>query len=137
METLHTLSCKHCEVEFTPSKHKKAQRFCSDKCRKAAHYQNNKEYYSNKFKENYRKRTEALNKIKLDSGCKTCGYNAHPAALEFNHIDPATKSANIADKIMHWSWGRILEEVEKCEVLCSNCHRIHSYETHYTRMGTT
>ena len=135
METLSEISCEHCNLKFTPSKHKKTQRFCSTKCRQAAHYQNNKQQYADKFKEYYRTRVDALNKIKLEAGCATCGYNAHPAALEFNHIDPSQKTANVADKITSWSWERVLEEVDKCEVLCSNCHHIHSYETHYTKLG--
>ena len=137
MATLSKVSCGHCSLDFEPSKHKKSQKFCSDKCRKASYYQEHKDYYAKKFKQQYRDRADKLNAIKTENGCCKCGYNAHPAALDFNHIDPKTKSGNIADKIMHWSMEKLLEEVDKCEVLCSNCHRIHSYETHYTRMGTT
>ena len=134
MATLSKVSCGHCSVEFEPYKN---QKFCSSKCRKANHYQENKGYYAQKFKDYYRQRADALNKIKMDSGCKHCGFNAHPAALEFNHIDPNTKCGNIAEKLTAWSWEKIMDEVAKCEVLCSNCHHIHSYETHYTRLGKT
>jgi len=53
--------------------------------------------------------------------CLLCGYNRCSAALEFHHIDPATKIFTIG------SSGRglktVLEEIKKCVLLCSNCHR--------------
>ncbi len=132
MEPLSQVSqCGHCSTEIAPPKLK----FCSDKCRKASHYKNNRAYYAQKYKDHYYKRRDALNEIKVKAGCRSCGYNAHPAALEFNHLDPKTKLGNIAEKLASWSWEKIQKEIDKCEVLCSNCHHIHSYDTHYTRMG--
>lgn len=53
--------------------------------------------------------------------CRLCGYDKHPEALEFHHIDPALKRFNVAG-----SHGRSLEalrlELEKCILLCANCH---------------
>jgi hypothetical protein len=47
--------------------------------------------------------------------------------LEFNHLDPATKTANICDMIhFRVSRARIRLEIEKCEVLCANCHQRHT-----------
>ena len=85
-------------------------------------------------RENGRKNRERLNQIKLEAGCARCGYNEHPAALDFNHLDPSQKTANIAEKCTNWSWKKLQEEVDKCEVLCANCHRVHSYETHPSRL---
>ena len=87
-------------------------------------------------REHGRKMRALLNEIKSASGCVRCGYNEHPAALDFNHIDPSTKTGNIAERCSGWGEKRLRAEVAKCEILCANCHRIHSYETHYTRMGT-
>ena len=132
METLSEKTCR-CGVELPP----KRKKYCTDKCRKSFHYQDNKANYAKRFKDYYRTRVEALAKIKQDAGCAHCGYNAHHAALEFNHLDPSKKLGNIAEHVTNWSWEKILDEVAKCEVLCSNCHHIHSYETHYTRLGNT
>ncbi len=79
------------------------------------------------------KNREALAAIKVDRGCAKCGYNEHSAALDFNHIDPSKKTGNIAEKVSNWSLKKLMTEVDKCEVLCANCHRIHSYETHPTK----
>lgn len=55
--------------------------------------------------------------------CIRCGEN-HPACLDFHHKDPSTKSFPIGS-IHGQGWGeaRIRKETEKCDVLCSNCHR--------------
>jgi hypothetical protein len=64
-----------------------------------------------------------LDRIKLAAGCVDCGYNAHPAALHFDHIDPLTKSFTIAPG---WSRAKHLLEAEiaKCEIRCANCHAV-------------
>jgi hypothetical protein len=81
-----------------------------------------------------RENREMLAKIKLEKGCCRCGYNGHHSALDFNHIDPSTKKFNLGE-VGHRSIKLIMAEVEKCEVMCANCHRIHTYETHPSRMG--
>lgn len=65
----------------------------------------------------YRKRFEALKSV-----CSRCP-ETHPACLDFHHRDPATKSFNIGEHYGKHRWKRILEEVAKCDILCSNCHR--------------
>lgn len=58
--------------------------------------------------------------------CSRCGYNKCIGALEFHHLDPLIKDANW-DKIRLWSWDRIKSELDKCILVCANCHReIHS-----------
>jgi hypothetical protein len=74
------------------------------------------------------KKRAFVNQYKLERGCKQCGYNEHPVALELNHIDPQTKEFSIAKALPSVSMERLLKELEKCEVLCANCHQIHTYE---------
>ena len=63
--------------------------------------------------------------IKLGKGCKICGYNKHPEALEFHHRDSKEKLF-----VISWAVSKCLNreaifyEISKCDVLCSNCHRI-------------
>ena len=54
--------------------------------------------------------------------CETCGYDAAIAALEFHHRDPTTKEFGIGD--FNGSRRRLLAEVDKCDLLCANCHRL-------------
>ncbi len=69
--------------------------------------------------------------LKVATGCAKCGYDAHPAALHFNHLDPSTKKFNIGAS-MGIRWDRIEEEIAKCEVLCANCHAIETQEKWHT-----
>jgi hypothetical protein len=64
-----------------------------------------------------------ISEFKLKIGCKDCGYNKHHAALDFDHIK-GNKSINVSHAK---SINSALKEIEKCEVVCSNCHRIRTY----------
>lgn len=57
----------------------------------------------------------------LGGNCKLCGYSKSYAALQFHHRDPAQKEVTIS-KIRSRSFERIREELDKCDLLCSNCH---------------
>ena len=65
--------------------------------------------------------------LKVRLGCADCGFNAHPAALDFDHLPGFTKTDNIA-RMLSRTRGRLLEEIAKCECVCSNCHRIRTAE---------
>lgn len=72
----------------------------------------------------------ALQEYKVKAGCVDCGYNSNAFALEFDHLPGSTKVKTVAS--MMWSsWAVIWAEVEKCEVVCANCHAIRTM----TRMG--
>ena len=65
-----------------------------------------------------------------DKGCQKCGER-DPRLLEFDHLDPSTKSftiAQILSKGYAWSSEALRQEVRKCRILCSNCHRLHTIE---------
>jgi hypothetical protein len=72
----------------------------------------------------------AVDRIKIASGCVDCGYRAHPAALDFDHLDPSTKIAAVSAMVysLRKSWPEIESEIAKCEVVCANCHRIRTLE---------
>jgi transposase len=54
--------------------------------------------------------------------CRLCGYDRCPAALEFHHLDPTTKSFGLSARGLGRSMERLREEASKCILLCSNCH---------------
>ena len=76
-----------------------------------------------------KKYRDYLNRYKLERGCELCGYSEHFAALELDHIDPSTKLFDPSRGRDH-PWEKFLAELDKCRVLCSNCHRIHTFESH-------
>ena len=55
--------------------------------------------------------------------CIDCGIEGHPAIYDFDHIDPSTKSFGIAARSQA-PIEQVLAELEKCELVCANCHRI-------------
>lgn len=55
--------------------------------------------------------------------CQCCGYNKCTDALEFHHIDPSQKDFGISSKGYTRSWDKNKEELNKCVLVCSNCHR--------------
>ena len=55
--------------------------------------------------------------------CVHCG-ETDPIVLEFDHLDQATKTANIARMVSQGlGTAKIQAEIDKCQVLCCNCHR--------------
>lgn len=66
-------------------------------------------------------------RFKATLHCKSCGED-HPAALEFHHKDPDKKDSAISHMVDQGHSKRsISREIRKCDVLCSNCHKIHHY----------
>jgi 5-methylcytosine-specific restriction endonuclease McrA len=55
--------------------------------------------------------------------CQVCGYDKCIEALEFHHLDPTQKDFGISHKGYTRSWAKVKEEVDKCILLCANCHR--------------
>ena len=55
--------------------------------------------------------------------CQCCGYDRCPGALEFHHPDPTNKDFGISMDGMTRSWNRVRKEIEKCVLICANCHR--------------
>jgi hypothetical protein len=61
--------------------------------------------------------------------CERCGYNRCVDALDFHHIDPSQKDFSLGSKGHSRSWERVKAEIEKCILVCANCHReIHASE---------
>lgn len=74
--------------------------------------------------EQIRQRRQAiLKEIKLSRGCMDCGYNVHPDALEFDHRPDEVKLFELS-AAHKFSAEKVEAEIAKCDVVCSNCHRV-------------
>jgi len=72
----------------------------------------------------WRKRTKDRMIKSMGGKCQCCGYNKCSAALEFHHINPEQKKFTFGSvRSNNISWRKIVEELKKCILLCSNCHR--------------
>lgn len=79
-----------------------------------------------KKEQNFQRRKEAqqyISELKSTLKCTHCDEN-HPACLEFHHIDPSLKDLEVGKAARdRWGIARIKKEIDKCLVLCSNCHK--------------
>jgi len=55
--------------------------------------------------------------------CVLCGYDRCSQALEFHHVGNTGKDFGISDKGYTRSWERVKKEIDKCILICANCHR--------------
>ena len=130
-----TKICTKCKCEkdlhlFSASKKTKDKHsFWCRACFKAhweKRYYENHEQYRNSHNEsreklreqNARKVFEYLTK----HPCITCG-ESDPVVLEFDHRSRSDKIESVSIMVRNSSWKRIESEIEKCDVLCANCHR--------------
>lgn len=75
-----------------------------------------------------RERYERIQEYKTQKGCKVCGETRH-WVLDLHHRDEDTKEYTISNMLRkNMSWENILAELEKCDVLCANCHRDWHYK---------
>ena len=99
----------------------------------------NREYSRRYYEKNKKKVLEASNQtrragraafraFKARLSCIVCGEN-HPATLDFHHHTPHPDNIKISKLLADGRFSFAVEEImNKCVVMCSNCHRKHHYE---------
>lgn len=100
----------------------KKQPYCKD-CSKAyhkKHYEKNKKDYYEKTKRYLKANQAKLLEYLKDKKCTDCPED-DSVVLEFDHL--RDKTANVSSVMKSWCWEKILTEIEKCEIVCCNCHR--------------
>lgn len=81
--------------------------------------QANKKYNSRMAKTN----KEKLEAYKSLHSCCLCKNN-NPIVLQFHHVSLENKKGNVTDLVRSHSWSTVIKEIEKCVVVCANCHLI-------------
>ena len=61
----------------------------------------------------------------LGGKCVKCGYFEHLDALEVDHVTPGQKALT-SPRLISKPWAIVVEELDKCQLLCANCHAIKS-----------
>src|SRR5690348_17765017 len=69
-----------------------------------------------------RKKLRAMAREYKGGKCILCGYDKCPDALEFHHRDPSQKEFT-PSRAYKRSWDVLKIEIDKCDLLCANCHR--------------
>ena len=76
--------------------------------------------------EKVQKRREKIKRMSVEykgGKCVICGYNKYIVALEFHHKNPDEKDFGIGAKGFTRSWVKVMNELDKCILVCSNCHK--------------
>lgn len=68
-----------------------------------------------------------ISKIK-EVPCSDCGIQYPFYVMQFDHRDGVDKIEQISKLVAVASWNKILEEIEKCDIVCSNCHAIRTWK---------
>ncbi len=115
--------CKKCWAE--KSRKYREENKEKRKVSNAAWYKRSKEGSVRKKKTgndaNYQYKRDLLNTIKRNSGCVFCG-ESEPVCLDFHHTNPNEKDFEVS-KIDRHTVQELLNEAQKCIIVCSNCHR--------------
>lgn len=122
------------ESEFSKnaSREDGLQRYCkrcqSGKTKK--HYGENRSYYVDKAKKTAAELKQFVDELKKGP-CKDCGNRFNPWQMDFDHRDRSTKGGNIS-RLLKYGKKKLLAELEKCDLVCANCHRnrTHAKEDH-------
>lgn len=103
----------------------KSQVYCSNICYNIV--RNRNKLPNSRHKESNKKyvkefhRNSKLKALEYKGGCcQICGYKKCIRNLHFHHIDESTKSFTISGNSI--SWERLKPELDKCALLCANCH---------------
>lgn len=90
---------------------------------KKEHYKRNKQtYIDNSSKNRIKFKEWFIEEIKSKLSCIKCGEDRY-WVLDFHHRDPTEKDLEVSTLLGKMSKTILLREIEKCDVLCSNCHR--------------
>jgi len=121
--------CCECQVEKSFNefyKNKKSKDGLEYKCKKCT-----KKRDSLRHQKRLTEKKKWILDFKTNNPCKDCKNQYHPWAMEFDHINK-DKTCCISE-MMHKrsSLKRLKKEVDKCELVCANCHRIRTYNRIY------
>jgi NAD-dependent dihydropyrimidine dehydrogenase PreA subunit len=95
-----------------------------------SHYERNKQSYLDRNARAYRRHRELIRQAK-SRPCADCGVRCPYYVMDFDHRDGATKAFMLSD-VARATSKSLLREIEKCDVVCSNCH---SERTHRRMMS--
>ena len=69
-----------------------------------------------------RKKLREMARASKGGKCAICGYCKSQSALSFHHINPKKKDFGLSVRGLTRSWEKIRLEIDKCVLLCANCH---------------
>lgn len=133
---MEKVTCSNCHKEISIDEltwKNKSKGIRHPWCRACTREKSKKHYYANKEKyatRNKRTRQLALEYIKKakDVPCADCGKSYPYYVMDFDHVHGEKTTEINRMRRDRFSLTRIKEEIAKCEIVCSNCHRIRTFQ---------
>lgn len=117
---------KNTGAEWHRDKYQTDETYRKEKLKRNSEWsKQNREHKTEKLRELRRRKRQQLVEH-LGGKCVGCGVTEN---LQFDHINRADRLYTIG-KIIDWDLSRILPEVDKCQLLCKECHRIKTRANH-------
>lgn len=92
------------------------------------HYANNKEAIAKRHRAYKWKVITAVQELKEETPCADCKTYYPYYVMDFDHREGETKSFLVSKMVGNGGLERIQEEINKCDIVCSNCHRIRTHK---------
>lgn len=147
METCVCVMCgleKELNLFYNRSKHAEVKRKECKECSKLMNkkqrqnsikYKDRTPEYKKKISEsncktnkNSATRNKKIVNLLKDKPCKDCGNKFPPYCMDFDHLPQYKKYKHVSTLVNRgFILEKILEEIEKCELVCANCHRIRTF----------
>ena len=127
--------CSVCKLEksetefYWKNKKKGIKQYACNKCYRKKHkqyYLNNKDYYKEKAKRQKIRNKQKIIELK-SKPCSDCHQEYPYYVMDFDHRPGEEKLFGIGGATGWRSKGRIFEEIDKCDLVCSNCHRVRTF----------
>ena len=109
------------------------ERYANGRCIECAregklrHYYANKQQYYDRNKKREEEKVAYVRKVK-EVSCVDCDIQYPYFVMDLHHLNPYDKIHVVARLVKLGNWKKLIDEVNKCIVLCSNCHRIRTHE---------
>jgi 5-methylcytosine-specific restriction endonuclease McrA len=129
MVTCATCGAEKDRTAFAPSVLRKPSKVCRE-CKSTYNrqwYEQNRDRQLESSRRRGRRQRQITRDIlrrAKDRPCLDCGERFPPEAMDFDHVK-GTK-VRVVSQLVNFPVVRLLAEIEKCELVCANCHRIRS-----------
>lgn len=127
-------TCSMCKIDkplsaFYTHARRGYQSHCKEcnRSNKKKHYIQNKPAYKAQARLFRVNLSNYVSDIKAKTPCADCGGMFHPVAMDFDHVR-GKKIKEVSKLVTQCSSGLVREEILKCEIVCSNCHRVRTHK---------
>lgn len=137
-----TKECTRCKLSLPEDQFNfkiKSKGIRETRCKKCvhtyarAHYRKNKQQYLRRNRDTHKRNRDRVLAMK-EKPCTDCERTYPTYVMEFDHNDPAIKEFAIGKS--NWGWyKKIARELEKVDLVCSNCHKMRTHNRKYADQG--